>query len=416
MRRSLVSTIATAVSTAVVASTLMGLGAAQANPVGSPISANQFGMHVPAIVEGEDPGVTYGSLRIWDAGVTWGQIEQKKGDYWWVPLDRAIGNANDQKVSILYVLGGTPTWAATNKNQGKYPNKGAASMPNMKAWKSWVRAVVDRYGDSIESYQIWNEANLSDFWQGTPQQMAQLTREAAKIIRQGDPSAKIVSASTTVRLEKAYKKFFPAYLKGLKKAGWPVDAIAVHSYPDGQGNPGTRAGLIEQVNTQMRKSKVPANKELWDTEVNYGIQGPGKIKGRTIGGADAASWVSQTYLDNLRLGVNRAYWYFWAPDTARIGIEMQDGTTGAAGYQTTFNWMFQSYYNCTSGALNSCNFGDNDNPRIVVWASSGSQAYTVPANASVSCNALNQCTPVTPGQSITIGNMPTWFGTPQNQK
>jgi hypothetical protein len=412
MRRVLAVTI----SSAVLASSLVGLSVATASTVSNPINSEQFGMHVPAIAEGVDPGVSYGTIRIWDSGVAWGQVEQKKGEYWWNGLDRAIGNANSQNVKILYVLGATPTWAATNKNQGNYPNKGAASMPNMKAWKSWVRAVVNRYGDSIDSYQIWNEANLADFWQGSPKQMANLTKAATKIIRQGDPTAKIVSASTTVRLDKAYEKFFPAYLKALKKAKWPVDAIAVHSYPDGKGTPATRAGLIEKVKTQMKKSKVPASKELWDTEVNYGIPGPGKIKGQTISGANAASWVAQTYLDNLRLGVNRAYWYFWAPDTARIGIEMQDGSTGAIGYQSVYNWMNESYYNCSTGALNSCNFGDNDNPRVVVWASTGTQAYTVPANASVSCNALNQCTPVTPGQSISIGSMPTWFGTPQSQK
>ncbi len=412
MRRALAVTI----SSAFLASSLIGLSTTSVTAVSSPVLPTQFGMHVPAIAEGVDPGVSYGSIRIWDSGVTWGQVQQAKNKYWWDGLDRAIGNANTQKVSILYVLGSTPKWVATNVKQGNYPNKGAASMPNMKTWKNWVKAVVNRYGDSIEAYQIWNEANLSDFWQGTPKQMADLTKAASKIIRQGDPTAKIVSASTTVRLTPAYKKFFPAYLKELKKAKWPVDVIAIHSYPDGRGTPATRATLIEVVNTQLKKSKVPANKELWDTEVNYGINGPGKIKGQTVSGAVAASWVAQTYLDNLRLGVDRSYWYFWAPDTARIGIAMQEGTTGAIGYQSAFNWMNESYFNCASGTINSCNFGDNDNPRIVVWSSIGTQAYTVPAKATVSCTALNECSAVAPGQSIKIGNMPTWFGTPQNQK
>ncbi len=412
MRRALAVTI----SSAFLASSLIGLSTTSATAVSNPVLPIQFGMHVPAIAEGVDPGVSYGSIRIWDSGVTWGQVQQAKNKYWWDGLDRAIGNANTQKVSILYVLGSTPKWAATNVKQGNYPNKGAASMPKINDWKNWVKAVVNRYGESIDSYQIWNEANLSDFWQGTPKQMADLTKTASKIIRQGDPTAKIVSASTTVRLTPAYKKFFPAYLKELKKANWPVDAIAIHSYPDGRGTPATRATLIEVVNTQLKKSKVPANKELWDTEVNYGIKGPGNIKGQTVSGDVAASWVAQTYLDNLRLGVDRSYWYFWAPDTARIGIAMQDGTTGAIGYQSAFNWMNESYFNCASGTINSCNFGDNDNPRIVVWSSIGTQAYTVPANATVSCTALNECSAVAPGQSIAIGSMPTWFGTPQNQK
>ena len=114
-------------------------------------------------------------------------------------------------------------------------------------------------------------------------------------------------------------------------------------------------------------------------------------------------------------GVDRSYWHFWSPATNRIGITMQDGTTGAIGYQTAFDWMNESFYSCSSGTLNTCNFGDNINVSVVVWASQGTQAYTVPANASISCNALNQCSAVTPGQSIAIGNMPTWFGTTATQ-
>ena len=410
MRRSI---IAAALSLAVAGSSLIALPAAQA---AGPLPEPTFGMHVPTISIGTDPGVTYGSIRLWDSGITWGQVEQKKNFYWWNGMDAAIGNANSQNAQILYVLGGTPTWAATNKKQGTYPNKGAASVPKMKDWKSWVNAVTKRYGDSIESYQIWNEADLTNFWAGTPKQMADLTKAAAKIIRKNDPTAKIVSASSTVRLASSYKRFFPAYLKALKKAKWPVDVIAVHTYPDGKGNPGTRVDYIEKVQKDMKKAKVPASKGLWDTEVNYGIRGPGKVKGQSITGAQAASWVAQTYLDNILLGVERSYWYYWAPANNLIGITLQDGTTGAVGYQTVNQWLAGSYYTCgTVSGTNVCQLGNNDNPEAIAWVSQGSGTYTVPANATVQCDALNNCSAVTPGTQVTIGNMPLWFGTPAGQ-
>jgi hypothetical protein len=375
-------------------------------------------MHVPTIATGTDPGVTYGSVRLWDSGVTWGQVQQKKNLYWWNGLDSAIANANEQKVSTLYVLGGTPTWAASNVKQGTYPNKGAASVPKMKDWKNWVKAVTSRYADSIDSYQIWNEADLSNFWAGSPKQMANLTKAATKIIRKNDPTAKVVSASSTVRLKSSYNRFFPAYLKALKKAKWPVDVIAVHTYPDGKGTPADRVSNIETVLADIKKAKVPANKELWDTEVNYGIPGPGKIKGQSINGAQAASWVAQTYLDNLLLGVDRSYWYFWSPATNRIGITLQDGTPGAIGYQTVNDWLAGSYYSCAKGsgtAPNLCQLGDNNNPEVIAWVSSGSATYTIPAGVSVQCDALNNCQPVVPGTLVQIGSMPLWFGTAAGQ-
>ena len=405
MRRALVASLS---ALAVAGSTISIAPAALAS---NPVPPTQFGMHVPAIANGEDPGVTYGAIRLWDSGVAWGQVQQAKNKYWWNGLDAAISNANSQGVPTLYVLGSTPKWAATNTKQGTYPNKGAASMPKMKDWKNWVTAVTQRYGASIDSYQIWNEANLATFWQGTPKQMAQLTREAYKIIRRNDPTAKVVAASSTVRLEQSYQKFFPAYLKALKKMNWPVDVISFHGYPSGTGTPADRADAIELTLADMKKANVPASKELWDTEVNYGIKGPGSIPGRQITGATAAGWTAQTYLDNLLYGVDRAYWYYWYPQNNLLGITLQNGTPGAIGYQTAENWIVGSYYSCNAGAVNVCQLGDNNNPEVVVWASNGGGTYTVPSNATVQCDALNTCTPVAPGSTVTIGSMPLWFGT-----
>jgi hypothetical protein len=398
---------------AAVASVSLGLGMvglAAPAMAADPVPATDFGLHIPDISTGTDPTTSYGSIRLWDAGVAWGQVNQAKGKFWWNGLDAAIGNANKQGAQILYVLGSTPTWSATNKKQGSYPNKGAASMPKMADWKAWVSAVVQRYGASIESYQIWNEANLSTFWQGTPKQMAQLTKEAYKIIKAGDPTAKVVAASSTVRLTSAYNKFFPAYLKELKKAGWPVDVYSVHTYPAGPGTPATRAQLISTVQASLKKAGAPA-KPLWDTEVNYGIAGPGGGNPHvSIDGLQAANWVADTYLDNQRLGVDRSYWYFWAPADPLLGIQMVDGTAGATGFQTVQNWLKDSYASCATGSVNVCNLTGRF-PAVVAWASSGSAAYTVPDFATTMCDALNSCTPVAPGSAITIGDGPKWFGT-----
>lgn len=405
MRRGLLATVLT--------STIAVAGAALAVPAqaAGPIDDTQFGMHVPNISQGVDPGTSYGSIRLWDSGVAWGQVEQKDGKYWWGGLDAAIANANAQNVRITYVLGSTPKWAASNTKQGTYPNKGAASVPSSSDWKSWVTTVVKRYGSSIDAYQIWNEANLSTFWQGSPKQMATLTKQAYTIIRKYDPTAKVVAASTTVRLTKSYNKFFPKYLKELKKQKWPIDVVAVHLYPPGNGTPGMRAGYITQVTKDMKKAKVPSRMQLWDTEINYGIAGPGSTPGMKITDAQAAAWVAQTYLDDVRLGVDRAFWYYWFPNPNLVGIQMVDGSPGAIGYQTAYNWLNGAYYSCTSGPVNTCQLGDNDNPEVIAWASQGPGSFVVPANATLTCDAMNTCTPVIPGSPVTIGSMPQWFGT-----
>jgi hypothetical protein len=410
MRRALVS-LATF---ALIGSTVAAAPAMAANP----LPDVQFGMHVPAIANGERPNANIGAVRLWDSGVAWGQVQQKKNLFWWNGMDAAIASANAQNMQITYVLGSTPKWAQKKAPKGNYPYGGTGSAnPKMSDWKKWVRAVVQRYGNSIDAYQIWNEANLADFYTGSPKQMAQLTREAAKIIRAGDPTAKVVAASSTVRLEKAYKRFFPAYLKELRKMGWPVDAISVHSYPDGKGTPGDRLKLIDQVLVDVRKAKVPDRIELWDTEVNYGIKGPGKIKGQKISGGQAADWTASTFLDSVMTGIDRTYWYYWYKPDGRLGIILQDGTTGAVGYQTAYDWMVGSFYSCTRGNAstpNVCQLGDAVDPEVVVWSNEGVGTYTVPAGATVQCNTLSQCSAIAPGTQLPIGGSPLWFGSQAN--
>ncbi len=206
-----------------------------------------------------------------------------------------------QGMSITYVLGSTPKWAQKKAPKGNYPYGGTGSAnPDMDVWKKWVKTVVQRYGASIDAYQIWNEANLSDFYDGSPKQMAKLTKEAYKIIRKYDPSAKVVAASSTVRLTKSYNRFFPEYLKQLKKQKWPVDAIAVHTYPPGKDTPGDRLKLLDKVVKDMKKEGPVAYRTV-GYRVNYGIKGPGRSKGQKITGG-AADWTASTFLDSILMG------------------------------------------------------------------------------------------------------------------
>jgi len=407
MRRALIAAVT---SITLLGSAVIG-GSAQA-VAPNPVPATLFGLHVPGIANGVKPTVNYGTIRLWDSGVAWGQVEQSKGKYWWNGLDAAIGNGNLAHANSLIVLGSTPTWAASNKKSGTYPNKGAASMPkNMADWRSWVTAVATRYKGSVGAYQIWNEANLTNYWAGTPKQMASLTKAAYTIIKSIDPTAAVVSASSTVRLTARYNKFFPAYLKALRKQGWPIDVVSVHTYPAGNEGPAARVKYIQKTQADMQKYGVPSDRQLWDTEVNYGIVGPGSTPGRSIFGADAAAYVAQTYLDDVRLGVARSYWYFWNTADGRVGIVMYEGQPAAVAFQTVQSWLKDSFYSCTTAAVNTCQLGDNASPEVVAWATTGSGTYTVPAGATVQCNAVNECGAVVPGTTVTIGSMPLWFGT-----
>lgn len=393
---------------ALAASVISG-GAAQAAPIpvqnlkGSTVQPTLFGMHVFNLQDGVWPTIPIGSVRLWDTGTTWGTVEKAQNVFDWTKLDTAVATAQANGVTdVLMVLAGTPAWASTNPTAlgegGMLP--GAAYPPtDLADWDDWVRQVVTRYKGRITSYQPWNEVNLSTFWQGTPQQMAEMTKRAYDIVKSVDPSATVVAPSTGTRLGAAFKRFYPALLTSLGALGWPVDVWAAHTYPASLGTPVERAALAQLWIDTLSAAGAP-DLPLWDTENNLGLKGPGELNpDQDIIGKQAAEWTARTYLDALRLGISRVYWYSWGPELDLVGIQMNTGSPGAIAMTTLQSWIVGSKYNgCIASnktTLNKvvCTFiKPNGVKTQIVWAERGTARFAIPTRIKQICTLDSKCT------------------------
>ena len=375
------------------------------------VQPSTVGMHIEGVEGGAAwASAPFGALRLWDNGTGWSQIELAPGEFKWDNLDGALANATSKGMTdILYVLGTTPEWATSNVGEDDYPQPGAASAPdNLEDWDTWVTTVVEKYGDQIPAYQIWNEANLANFYNGTPAEMAQMTKNAYDIIKANNPDAIVVAPSASTRLPASFDRFFPEYLAELEKLDWPVDVFAIHSYPDGEGTPAGRAELIERFQTALTDAGAP-DLPLWDTEVNYGIAGPGDIPGRAITGADAAGYVVQTYIDDLRLGVDRSYWYIWSLKPLDfLGIQAFPGSDAEQGFFALDNWVTGALFDGCEETADSviCDFNRDGTSWIVAWAKDGEATYTTPENSQLVCDPLATCQEAAPNTEITLTEVP----------
>ncbi len=411
-----------AASLSVFALGLSACGSSQSEAPASPaapsvpgIPASLVGMQVEGVEVEAWPSAPFGALRLWDNGTAWSQIELAKGEFKWDNLEGALANAESKGLTdILMVLGTTPEWAVkkgeVKKGQDHYPQPGAASAPaNLQDWDDWVTAVVTRYKGRISSYEIWNEANLKNFYDGTPEELAEMTARAYKIIKATDPEALVVSASPALRLSARFDAFYPKYLAALAKAEWPVDVLSLHAYPSGEGNPQIRGQLIETFKSAVAEAGAPADIPIWDTELNYGLAGPGDIPKTDITGPAAAGWIVRTYIDNLRFGIERAYWYIWTQKPyPLLGIQAYPGSDGEQGFFAIDNWVVGSQFEgCTdtSGAV-TCNFSRDGQKSVVAWAETGDVAYTAPAGSQLVCDPLANCQEVLEGASITLTEVP----------
>ena len=85
----------------------------------------------------------------------------------------------------------TPRWAATdNPKNLAFPRN---RKPKMEAWENYVRAMMTRYGDRVEYFEIWNEPDLTGFVDFPVEDYIELCRTARKIAREINPRIKIAS-------------------------------------------------------------------------------------------------------------------------------------------------------------------------------------------------------------------------------
>src|SRR5262249_30178829 len=136
------------------------------------------------------PSVSVPEWRLWDAGVTWPELEPSKGQWEFGRLDRYVSLARQHGTGILLTLGGSPPWASARPQVPSHYTPGFTAEPaDLNDWRTYVRTVASRYKGRIQAYEIWNEPNLKDFWSGTTDQMLTLTKEAAEIIHSLDANA-----------------------------------------------------------------------------------------------------------------------------------------------------------------------------------------------------------------------------------
>ncbi len=350
-----------------------------------------------------------GTVRLWDTATSWNHVEKAPGQYDWQALDRAVAQAEAHGQSVLLVLGGTPAWAAVDQAPGPEFAGPGSSMPMRDAadFERYVGAVVDRYGGRIAAYQIWNEANIEQFWRGTPELMADLTARAYDAIKRRNPQATVVAASTGSRWIKGFERFYPEYLKALSAYGWPFDAYGVHLYPLASGTPRDRAYLLGMFRNALQVADAPP-KPTWETEINYGVTNPGLgDAARAIPEDQIAGYVARTYLDSLRFGIDRSYWYAWTPDYRLLGIQMWNGLPATAAYGQIADWVVGARFSgCqTLGAQVTCNFDRDGKPFRIAYTDDDSNA-SIPLPAGFTTVTPLGGVPAAVSGTVAIGPTP----------
>jgi Glycosyl hydrolases family 39 len=349
-------------------------------PPSEPIPTSFFGTHIHHLVspDGKNPltrwpAVNVPEWRLWDARVTWPDLEPKKGEWRFNVLDKSIEMAEVHHTEVMLTLGFTPAWASARPEERVGYNLGWAAEPkDIADWRNFIQTVARRYKGRVRIYEIWNEPNLKNhYWTGSVEQMVALVHAAHDIIKDIDPGAIVVSPSATSESGISWLSEF------LSKGGNQyVDVIGYHFYVN-PSHPESLIGFVEKIRQVMRANGVEA-RPLWDTESGW-------MTHETIPEDLGAAYLARSYILHWAEGIRRFYWYAWDNNKFSVEALRPDGDLTAAGesFGTIQDWLVDARMDwCRQDPIHTwmCQIERRGSKGWLVWNPDGTRPFVPPGS------------------------------------
>jgi hypothetical protein len=157
----------------------------------------------------------------------WAKCEKVKGVYSWAWLDAIVNDAVGQ---------GTRPWLEFNYGNTIYAGGGdtglgggfPSSPEALAAWDRWCRALVERYKDRVNQWEVWNEPDLNNNSTATAEAYVDLYIRTATMVREVQPKGQLWALALAGNTDYADK-----FLAGMQARGKLdlIDAITFHGYP-----------------------------------------------------------------------------------------------------------------------------------------------------------------------------------------
>jgi hypothetical protein len=242
-----------------------------------------------------------------ESGACWIRIDVFPG------FGTAIKNAKEQGLKVLAIL---DSWIF--EQQINF---------TLEEWKSNVTHYVSQYADNVDAWEIWNEP-ANPLYPLAAEFYSQMVEIASPIIRQYDPTAKIVLfgglnlwSGNDPHLE--LDKDFAQHLtnKGIEQYG---DAISIHAYP---WSTKIEPTVLQKYNETIAYYRELFTLEFWLTETGYPID---------FEGEEGQARYMRDSLDYFGGKVEKFFWYSLvdnAWEDMSFGLFNDDGTPRLAYYE-----------------------------------------------------------------------------------
>jgi hypothetical protein len=287
---------------------------AQTAPAGDPsYGINFVNYHEPWLPLAVESGA--GVVR-WQ--FNWRDYELSPGVWAWETSDKPIYLWNSAGLRVHAILHYPPYFWAANQPGGLMPgNLGLPWNDSENGWGRFCNRFAQRYQGQIASYEVWNEPDVSHFWDGTPEQYYELLKDCYQGIKAADPAVPVSMAGVMV----ADSGLFPQVLRAA--AADPegaahnhfFDVVSIHAYND----PERVYELAGQAHGALEQHGL-GDKPIWLTEFGIPVRGYGTMPDspdyNRATEEEAAWYLLQAISNGHAAGVERMMVYRLADDYA----------------------------------------------------------------------------------------------------
>lgn len=232
----------------------------------------------------------------------WAEIELEPGRFEWAAYDRVVEEAAARDLRLVAVLVDSPGWAA---------DAPTAPPDDLDAFASFAATLSERYGETIDVYQVWDEPNLSSGWGGrepSPVRYAALLQAAYEAIHAVDADALVLTAGLAPTVERGPENLSDVlFLRELYANGAApfFDGVAgkPYGFDDGPLERRTHENVLNFSRLVLLREVMvehgDAGKPLWASHFGWnalpeGWQGAPSAWGQTTP-AQQAAWTLDAY-------------------------------------------------------------------------------------------------------------------------
>ncbi|SDD50428.1 Endo-1,4-beta-xylanase, GH35 family [Paenibacillus sp. UNCCL117] len=342
----------------------------------------------------------------------WHKVEKAKGVFDFTRHDTWINELAAQDFRIIGILSyNNPLYnGKSGVSQGeKYA---PATQEEMDAFLTYVTKTVEHYKGKVDTFEIWNEPNITGFWKPTPDAVAysDLVKAASLAIRAANPDATIIAGA--VANQNGYQFLTQMFEQGV----YPyIDAISFHPY-------------VYPYNPDMEyHSKLGAYaatlkpfggwKDLYVTEVGW----PTSLDTRGINESLQASYLMKHFMISAAAGLKLSSIYDLRDDgtdahytednfgiirhdfsakPSMIALRYLNGTLGSAQFlgETELGAGLKGYM-----------WRKQADPVLVVWSTTGGQMLSLGNEQITASDLFGNPLPVNTPAQVSVGADPVYI-------